>query len=44
MNPAENTPPLAVAEFKGILIVSPSDYSKTINKHMTVPTNPAYRR
>ena len=28
---------LAVAAFKGILIVSPSDYMKTINEHRTVP-------
>ena len=29
---------LAIAEFRGIQIVSPSDYLKTINKHRTVPT------
>jgi putative PIN family toxin of toxin-antitoxin system len=29
---------LALAEFKGIQIVSPSDYMKTIKEHTTVPT------
>ena len=29
---------LAVAEFKGIQIVSPSDYIRMIKEHMTVPT------
>lgn len=29
---------LDVSAFKGIQIVSPSDYIKTINEHMTVPT------
>jgi putative PIN family toxin of toxin-antitoxin system len=29
---------LAVIEFRGIRIVSPADYLKLINEHMTVPT------
>lgn len=35
---------LALAEFKGIPIVSPSDYMKTINEHMTVPTRKSTAR
>jgi len=34
---------LALTEFKGIQIVSPSDYLKTINEHMTVPRKSTVR-